>query len=122
MNTIKRTTFLDRLNNAIKAFKGRTISSLYVGVDVKRCDQCTYKSERPIRDDLLVTAGARAAYMEDAGHIKLPHGIAGEAELARFASRTVDRYLNQSCYRDICCDEYIEKALMAEYGIKDGGV
>ena len=119
MNKVRRTSFLDRLNNAVKAFKGRPISTLYLGMDVKRCDKCSYKSERPIRDDLLVTAGARAAYMEDAGHIELPHGIAGEAKLAAFVSRMVDRYLNISEYRDIPCDLYIEERLMEEYGSKE---
>ena len=110
----------DRLHNAIKAFKGLPIKhTLDFGVDVKRCDNCEFKRERPLRDDLLVTAGARAAYMEDANHINLPHGIEGEAKLAQFVSRMVDRYLNEPCCRDIPCDEYIELALKAAYGVKE---
>lgn len=119
MREIKKTTFSDRMRNAIKTFRGKPISTLYLGVDVKRCDQCDYKSERPLRDNLLVTAGARAAYMEDANHIELPHGVDGEAKLAQFVSRTVDCYLNRVRYRDICCDEYIETELMKEYGNKE---
>ena len=64
MNKVKKTTFIDRFKNAVKAFKGKPIGSVQFGVDVKRCDQCEYKNENPIRDNLLVTAGARAAYMQ----------------------------------------------------------
>ena len=116
MNEIKKMNFTDRLRNAIRAFKGKPISTLYLGMDVKRCDQCEYKAERSVRDDLLVTAGARAAYMNDFGSIVLPTGIVGEAKLAEFASTVVDRYLNQTRYRDINYDEYIESALQKEYG------
>lgn len=117
MNEVKRTTFVDRLRNAVKAFKGQPIGSLYFGVDLKRCDECTYKKDRPLRDDLLVTAGARAAYMEDQGCIELPSGVDGEAKLATFVSNTVNHYLYQECW-DVNYDEYIETALMKEYGPK----
>lgn len=119
MNTIKHTTFLDRLNNAVKAFKGRPIATLYFGMDVKRCDQCEHRSHDALRDNLLVTAGARAAYMEDANHIELPHGVDGETRLAEFCMRMVDRYLNHSEFHDIPYDEYIETELMKQYGIKE---
>ncbi len=119
MNKIKRTTVLDRIRNAVRAFKGERISTLYLGMDVKQCDQCEYKSERPLRDNLLVTAGARAAYMEDANCIEFPHGVNGEAELAESISRMVDRYLQQECCRDINYDEYIELALKAIYRVKE---
>lgn len=118
MSEVRRTNFLDRLENAIRAFNGKPIGSVYLGLDVKRCDKCEYKYERALRDDILVNAGARAAYMEDAGHIELPHGVDGEAKLAEFVSKIVDRYLNTPEYRDIPCDEYIELALMKEYGGK----
>lgn len=119
MNEVKRTTFVDRLRNAVKAFKGQPIGSLYFGVDLKRCDECQYKKERPLRDDLLVTAGARAAYMENLGCIELPSGVDGEAKLANFVSHIVDHFLNQDD-RDVNYDEYIETALMKEYGPKKG--
>ena len=72
MNNIKRTTFMDRMRNAVKAFKGQQIGSLYFGVDVKRCDQCEYKKDESLRENLLVTAGSRAAYMDDQGIIDIP--------------------------------------------------
>ena len=110
----------DRLSNAIKAFRGLPIKhSIEFGVDVKRCNRCEYKNNQPIRDDLLVTAGARAAYMEDANIIELPHGVEGEARLAEFVSKMVDRYLTHSEFRDVPCDEYIELALKAAYGVKE---
>ena len=44
MNKLKRTTFGDRLKAAVRAFKGRPISQLYLGLEVKRCDECEYKN------------------------------------------------------------------------------
>lgn len=119
MREIKKTTFSERMRNAIRAFNGKPISTLYLGMDVKRCDRCEYKSERSLRDDLLVTAGARAAYMEDVNYITLPHDVDGEAKLAESISRMIDCYLNQVRYRDICYDDYIETELMKEYGGKE---
>lgn len=39
------------------------IGDLTVGISVKRCEECEYKN-RDIRDNLLVTAGVRAADMD----------------------------------------------------------
>lgn len=70
-----------------------------------------------LRDDLLVTAGARAAHMEWLGSIDLPSGSRGETELADFIVEVCDRYINKESY--IPFDEYIEKALMEKYGDKE---
>ena len=123
MDNTKRTTLLDRLKNAARAFMGSPISTLYFGVDVKRCNDCEYRKDKTLRDDLLVTAGTRAAYMEDKDLIELPPGIDGEIELSKFVSRIVDRYLNllESEWPNDWpnnYDEYIETALEAEYGPK----
>lgn len=53
MNKVKKTTLWDRLKAAARAFKGRPVSALTLGVEVKRCDkcergdctQCCYKQE-----------------------------------------------------------------------------
>lgn len=121
MNNPKRLTLIDRIRNSVKAFKGQPVGSLYFGVDVKRCDQCEYKNDRSIRDELLVTAGARAAYMEDQGIIELPDGVHGEHEVGVCVSRMLDIYLNRVYVgADVNFDEYIENALMDEYGPKRG--
>lgn len=119
MNDIKRTTLSDRFRNAIRGFKGKPIDILYLGVDVKRCCECEYKNDRALRDDLLVTAGARAAYMENLGCIELPSGVEGETKLAKFISHTVDRFLYQKVL-DTSYDIFIENALANEYGPKKG--
>ena len=62
-----------------------------------------------IRDNLSVTVGSRAAYMDHAGYIQLPAGSVGEDVLANFASEIVDVWLRTEC--DTSFDEYIETAL-----------
>ena len=66
-----------------------------------------------LRDNLLVTAGARAAYMECSRMIDLPAGSVGEDILAAFVTKTVDKYIDEQI--DISFDEYIESALTKEY-------
>lgn len=68
-----------------------------------------------IRDNLLVTMGARAAYMHDKGCVELPSGVEGEQELAKFVVQIVDEYMRNFVYgRNF--DEFIEKAIVKEYG------
>ena len=52
---------VERFKRSVDAFKGNPVSNLYFGIDVKRCDQCKYKNIPEIRDNLLITAGTRAA-------------------------------------------------------------
>ena len=52
-----------------------------------------------LRDNLLVTMGTRAAYMDCQKIITLPDGIEGENELAKFITEKVDKYI----------DKYIDK-------------
>ena len=118
MNKLKRTTFKDRFKNAVKAFEGKQIGSVEFGVEVKRCDQCEYRGSNPIRDNFLVTAGARAAYMHDANVIKLPEGLEGEDELAYFIMEIVDYYYNELV--DVNFDEYVEEELSKKYGGQNG--
>ena len=73
--------------------------------------------DKTLRDNLLVTAGARAAYMHDAGAINLPGGLRGEERLAKFISEQVDAYAWFDC--DVNFDEYIELALFHEYAFEE---
>lgn len=67
-----------------------------------------------IRDNLLVTAGARAAYMDGRGYIDIPGGLEGEDELTVTVTQAVDEYLSGG--NDIPFDLYIETILMDAYG------
>ena len=40
MNKIKPTSLRDRVKAAVRAFRGKPISTLFLGVEVKRCDKC----------------------------------------------------------------------------------
>lgn len=110
-------TVIQRIKNAARAFKGKPITTVALGVDVKRCSECGYQFQASIRDNLLVTAGTRAAYMDDANVIKLPSGVDGEDELALFLSKVVDQYINYRRFFDESnFDEFIEKSLQEKYG------
>jgi hypothetical protein len=77
-----------------------------------------YKAEPPksysIRDNLLITAGARAAYMDMRGNIDLPGGLEGEDRLAEFVVDAVRTY--SKITDDIPFDEFIERELVCEFG------
>lgn len=62
-----------------------------------------------IRDNLLVTIGSRAAYMDAGGDIDLPGGSIGEDVLAKFASKLADQWIEEEL--DMSFDEFIETAL-----------
>lgn len=66
-----------------------------------------------LRDNLLVTMGARAAYMECEGLIKLPSGVEGEEQLSNFVRRKVQEYQDLDILN---FDFFIEMELMKEYG------
>lgn len=74
-----------------------------------------------LRDNLLVTAGARAAYMDAAGHIDLPGGSAGEDVLAEFVAESVDNYIaalkSGDSIADWGFDHFIETTLINTFGI-----
>lgn len=89
------------------------IGDLTVGVSFKRCDECEYKNTW-IRDNELVTAGARAAYLDDAGVIDIPGWLEGEDELAFFIKNLVNRYYYDHVGENF--DEYIETELIKKYG------
>ena len=108
-----RMTLADRFKRAVYAFKGNPIGNLYFGVDIKRCDQCEYKNVPEIRDNLLVTAGARAAYMNYSDKIDIPDGIEEEFKLYEFLTKVVDDYLRRDCGN---FDLYLETKLTEKYG------
>ena len=68
------------------------------------------------RDNLLITAGEAAAYMECSRVINLPHGTE-EDELVGFITGAVDKYIDEEI--DIPFDYYIESKLLKEYQIKE---
>ena len=108
-----------RLKDALEAFRGvpkTKIGQMYFGMDIKRCWECEYKNVPAIRDNLLVTAGARVAYMHDKGIIDIPSGLKGEDEIARFITHLVDEYLES--YNGNF-DIWLEEAIMKGYGVKD---
>ena len=67
------------------------------------------------RDNLLVTAGMRVAYMDNLGFIDIPRGVEGELVLSKFLANLIDNY-PVGC--DVNFDEYIERAIYKEYGPK----
>ena len=89
------------------------IGNLTVGIDFKRCDECEYKNTW-IRDNELVTSGARAAYLDDAGVISIPGWLEGEDELAAFIRNIVNRYYYDNVEENF--DMYIETELIKKYG------
>lgn len=63
-----------------------------------------------LRDNLLVTIGSRAAYMDMRGDIQLPIGSEGEDILASFAVKLANRWINER--PDVMnFDEFIEVEL-----------
>ena len=75
------------------------------------------KKKYPSREFLLmlVTMGARAAYMECAGRIRLPAGLQGEEELGDFCCCAIQEYIDMGQY-SMNFDEFIEMELQKEYG------
>lgn len=70
-----------------------------------------------LRDNLLITAGTRAAYMDAFNVIELPSGLEGEDEVAREITNAVDTYLNQDI--DESFDIYIEEYLCRRFRISE---
>ena len=92
------------------------IGELTVGIDFKRCSECEYKRGFSIRDELLITAGARAAYMACEGIINIESGLEGELHLANFVTRMIDNYMR---LEDTNFDLYIEERLLKEFKNED---
>lgn len=76
-----------------------------------RSNDPEYRKE--LRDNLLVTIGSRAAYMDIMGHITMLYGSDGEDELAKFSALLADRYIQEK--PECGFDEYIETALMKRF-------
>lgn len=94
---------------------------LYPGHGNCKCNRKTTNSKHTdlktnIRDNLLITAGARAAYMECSRVIDLPSGVDGEEILAEFVTGVVDKYIDERINNPF--DEYIENALKERFGIE----
>lgn len=68
--------------------------------------------------DLLVTLGVRAGCMESQTLLKLPSGVDGETEFAKWAAKTVGRFLTQkegdADYEE-CYDLFMERELVKQY-------
>ena len=86
----------------------------YIRLLMSKEEEEQRKMEQRKRYNLLVTAGARAAYMDCAGKIELPTGVEGEDKLARFVKNRVDAYMKENI--DISFDEYIEGHLEQQFG------
>lgn len=43
MSNVKKTTLLDRIRAAVRAFQGKPKDTIDVGVRVLRCNECEYK-------------------------------------------------------------------------------
>ena len=104
---------MERFKRAVDAFKGNPIGYLYFGVDIKRCDPCEHKNVPEIRDNLLVTAGARAAYMNYSDKIDIQEGSEEEFKLAEFLTKVVDEYIRLD---GVNFDLYLETKLIEKYG------
>lgn len=70
------------------------------------------------RDNLLVTIGSRAAYMDAQGRIELPYGSCGEDALAAFAVKLAERWIKEKP-DETNFDEFIETEL--ENHFRKGG-
>lgn len=70
-----------------------------------------------LRDDLLVTAGSRVAYMDVGNMLKLPEGPDGEREISIVIANAVDNYINNDI--DESYDLYIEDIIKKEFGVED---
>lgn len=44
MNAAKKTTLIDRLRAAIKAFRGKPIGYITYGLEIKECRNCEYRN------------------------------------------------------------------------------
>ena len=104
---------VERFKRAVDAFNRSQVGNLYFGIDIKRCDQCKYKNIPEIRDNLLITAGARAAYMNCSDKIDIPEGIEEEFKLAEFLTKVVDEYIRLD---EVNFDLYLEAKLIEKYG------
>lgn len=69
-----------------------------------------------LRDDLLVTAGSRVAWMSVSNMVALPTGVDGEREIAITIANAVDEYINNGI--DESYDLFIEEAIEKEYGVE----
>ena len=69
-----------------------------------------------LRDNLLITAGMRAAYLDSFLAIELPFGVEGEDDVALFISHAVDDYLDPTNETEECFDIYIEERLLNVFG------
>ena len=67
-----------------------------------------------VRDNLLITAGSRAGFMNAAGFIDIPPGIDAEDELAEYILDIVHEYA--SADQPESFDEFIERKILIKYG------
>lgn len=51
MNRLKKSTFLDRIRRAWRAFCGKPTDRIVVGFEVKRCSECEYRKQSEMEDE-----------------------------------------------------------------------
>ena len=69
-----------------------------------------------LKENLLVTFGARAAVLDSLGHIELPAHSSGEDELADFAVSVCNQWIDRDDNDCLSFDEFIETALIEKWG------
>ena len=92
------------------------LTRILSGVTIKGISLTDDDDHPKFRDNLLITAGKAAAYMECSRVINLPHGTE-EDELVGFITEAVDKYIDEEI--DIPFDYYIESKLLKKYQIKE---
>lgn len=117
-NYVKRGSVLEsliRINGILIDDADLLLTRILSGITIKGI---SLTCEQPDRfwDDLLITAGKTAAYMECSRVINLPYRTE-EDELIGFITGAVSEYIREEI--DIPFNYYIESKLLKEYGIKE---
>lgn len=106
MNQVKKATFAGRIRNAWRAFCGKPLHTLALGVDVKQCKDCDYRyaaeEKAPARyfhevtymDNLVLvvlyeaTESGRVEIARGHGHI-IHEGAAGVTQATSYALKRI---------------------------------
>lgn len=75
---------------------------------------------KELKNDLIVTAATRGAYMHAKGEIDIPSGLEGEMIYANWVKTIVDHYMaNHEHYSNcnVSYDEYVERRMEQEFGV-----
>ena len=89
----------------------------HAGIDRGRLEATNeFIKEQELRDNLLVTAGVRAGYMDINEEIDLPSGVEGETRTTSYIVAIVDNYVKAKY--DIPFDGYVEVLLTKTFGVR----